>query len=94
MVCPVAFGEVSLKTRIKGVLYYKKPAFWIVVVSVAACVITAVCFLTNPKPCAHTYQSAVMKEATCTDPGVMEYTCSQCRHMYTAHIDMQEHSFD
>ena len=94
MVCPVAFGEVSLKTRIKGVLYYKKPAFWIVVVSVAACVITAVCFLTNPKPCAHTYQSAVMKEATCTDPGVMEYTCSQCRHMYTEHIDMQEHSFD
>ncbi|MBQ7922118.1 MAG: M56 family metallopeptidase [Clostridia bacterium] len=46
--CPLAFGEVSVKQRIKSVLNYKKPAFWIVVVAVIACTVTAVCFLTNP----------------------------------------------
>ena len=47
--CPLAFGEVGVKERIKGVLNYKKPAFWIVAVAVIACVVAAVCFLTNPK---------------------------------------------
>ena len=46
--CPLAFGEVGVKERVKGVLNYKKPAFWILVVAVAACVVTGVCFLTNP----------------------------------------------
>jgi len=46
--CPLAFGEVSVKERIKSVLSYKKPAFWIVVVAVIACIVAAVCFLTNP----------------------------------------------
>ena len=46
--CPLAFGEVSVKERIKSVLHYKKPAFWIVILAVIACVVTAVCFLTNP----------------------------------------------
>jgi len=46
--CPLAFGEVSVKERIKSVLHYKKPAFWIVVLAVIACVVTAACFLTNP----------------------------------------------
>ena len=46
--CPLAFGEVSVKERIKSVLNYKKPTFWIVVLAVIACVVTAVCFLTNP----------------------------------------------
>lgn len=46
--CPLAFGEVGVKSRIKSVLNYKKPAIWIVVVSIAACLVTAACFLTNP----------------------------------------------
>ncbi len=46
--CPLAFGEVGVKTRIKSVLQYKKPAFWIVVLAVTACAAAAVCFLTNP----------------------------------------------
>lgn len=49
MVCPLAFGEVGVKERVKRVLNYKKPAFWIVVVAVIASVILAVCFLTNPR---------------------------------------------
>jgi len=46
--CPLAFGEVGVKQRIKSVLNYKKPAFWIVMLAVVACTVTAVCFLTNP----------------------------------------------
>ena len=49
MVCPLAFGEVGVKERIKTVLNYKKPVFWVIVVAVVACVVVAVCFLTNPK---------------------------------------------
>lgn len=49
MVCPLAFGEVGVKERIKTVLNYRKPAFWTIAVAVAACVVVAVCFLTNPK---------------------------------------------
>ncbi len=47
--CPLAFGEVGVKERIRNVLSYKKPAFWIIVAAAAACVALAVCFLTNPK---------------------------------------------
>ena len=47
--CPLAFGEAGVKERVKSVMNYKKPAFWIVVVAVAACVAVAVCFLTNPE---------------------------------------------
>ena len=46
--CPVAFGEVGVKERIKSVLNYKKPAFWIIIVAIVACAVTAICLLTNP----------------------------------------------
>ncbi|MBQ3194278.1 MAG: hypothetical protein IJB59_12020, partial [Oscillospiraceae bacterium] len=46
--CPLAFGEVGVKERVKSVMNYKKPAFWVVVLAVIACVVVAVCFLTNP----------------------------------------------
>lgn len=47
--CPLAFGEVGVKERIKRVLNYKKPAFWIIVLAIVSCAVVAVCFLTNPK---------------------------------------------
>ena len=46
--CPLAFGEVGVKERVKNALRYKKPTFWVVAASVAVCVVVAVCFLTNP----------------------------------------------
>ncbi len=49
-VCPLAFGEVGVKERIKAVLNYKKPAFWIIVAAVIVCVVVGVCFLTRPGP--------------------------------------------
>ena len=46
--CPLAFGEIGVKERVRNALRYKKPAFWVVAASVAVCVVVAVCFLTNP----------------------------------------------
>ena len=46
--CPLAFGEVGVKKRVKSVLNYRKPAFWLVVLAVVVCIVVAVCFLTNP----------------------------------------------
>lgn len=46
--CPVAFGETDVKTRVKAVLNYKKPAFWIILSAVLACIVLIVCFATNP----------------------------------------------
>ena len=46
--CPLAFGEVGVKERVRNALHYKKPAFWVVAASVTVCVIVAVCFLTDP----------------------------------------------
>jgi beta-lactamase regulating signal transducer with metallopeptidase domain len=47
--CPLAFGEVGIKERVKNVLNYKKPAFWIIFAAVAVCIAAAVCLLSNPK---------------------------------------------
>ena len=46
--CPLAFGEVGVKNRVKSILNYKKPAFWIIFVAVIVSIVTAVCFLTDP----------------------------------------------
>ena len=48
MVCPLAFGEVGVKERVKSVLNYKKPTLWIIIAAAAVLVIVAICFLTNP----------------------------------------------
>lgn len=47
--CPVAFGEIGVKKRVKHILKYRKPTLWMVGLAVLCCAIAAVCFLTNPK---------------------------------------------
>lgn len=47
--CPLAFGEVGVKDRVKSVLNYKKPAYWIIAIAIVASIVVAVCFLTDPK---------------------------------------------
>ena len=47
--CPLAFGEVGVKKRVKSVLNYKKPAFWLVLTAIVLSIVVAVCFLTNPQ---------------------------------------------
>ena len=64
-VCPLAFGEVDVKHRVKSILSYKKPAAWVTAVCVLLCIGFAVCFLTNPVgsyhengPFGHTYRAS------------------------------------
>lgn len=47
--CPLAFGEAGVKQRIKSVLHYKKPAFWIILAAIVCCVAAGVFFLTDPR---------------------------------------------
>ena len=48
LACPLAFGEIGVKERIKSVLHYKKPAFWAIAAAAVVCAAAAVCFLTDP----------------------------------------------
>lgn len=48
-VCPLAFGEIAVKERVKSVLHYKKPALWAAVLLVVAAAVIAVCLLTKPQ---------------------------------------------
>ena len=57
--CPLAFGEVSVKERVKSVMNYKKPAFWVIIIAVIICVGVAACFLTNPKQDRYTLRIVV-----------------------------------
>ncbi len=47
-VCPVRFGGVGVKARIKSVLRYRRPALGAVIAGGVAAVALAVCFLTDP----------------------------------------------
>ena len=46
--CPLAFGEVGVKQRVKSVLRYRRPTVLAVSASLVVCTIVGVCFLTNP----------------------------------------------
>lgn len=46
-ICPLSFGEVTVKERIKSVMSSKKPAKALLAVCIALCVITGACFLTD-----------------------------------------------
>lgn len=60
--CPLAFGEVGVKERVRAVLNYKKPAFWVTLIAFAVCIALAVSFLTNP-----------IENATSDDPSQINY---------------------
>ena len=47
--CPLAFGEVGVKKRIKSVLQYKKPKIWIIIAALLCAVAAGVFFLTDPR---------------------------------------------
>ncbi len=47
--CPLAFGEVSVKSRVSAISKYKKPATIAIVISLIICIIFAACFLTYRK---------------------------------------------
>lgn len=68
--CPVAFGEVSVKRRIKQVLRYRRPSFWFSLLAVIAVLFVAVCLLTDPKTSEST--DAETQNASLTDAALSE----------------------
>lgn len=94
LTCPVAFGEVGVKSRVRAILSYKKPAFWLVTMAVALCAVASVCFLTAPRPCAHAYVDQITTEPSCTAKGVCMHSCSRCNDRYTEPVAMLAHSYD
>jgi len=46
--CPLAFGEGNLRSRVKNVLNYRKPSFWLLILAVAVLLVLGMCFLTDP----------------------------------------------
>jgi len=61
--CPLAFGEAGIEKRIRSVLSYKKPAFWIILLAVLISAVAAVCFLTDPKEDPHFDRQSVHTDA-------------------------------
>ncbi len=94
--CPLAFGEIGVKARIKAVLHYKKPAFWLVLLTVLAAFVLLVGFMTEPLPdtLANTsyrvrkfYYSDVIgaDRANREDKDSMRYTVTQEMHLLTSY---------
>lgn len=46
--CPLAFGETGVKERIRCVMNYKKPTFWIILMAIVIVAVVVVCFCTDP----------------------------------------------
>ncbi len=61
--CPLAFGQGSVKRRVKSVLNYKKPTFWVLLVAVIAGIVVTVCFLTDPMD-----KNKTVAQAEATEP--------------------------
>ena len=61
--CPLAFGEVGVKQRVRSVLNYRKPTFWVIVTAAVLIGILAVCLLTDPVA-----ETPETEETTHTEP--------------------------
>ncbi|MBQ3504289.1 MAG: hypothetical protein IJA75_06270 [Oscillospiraceae bacterium] len=81
--CPLAFGEVGVRQRIKSVLNYRKPGFWIVAVSVIACAVAAVCFLTDPVSGRHTLEGTTIVYKTDGNGRITSIRHSEADATYT-----------
>ncbi len=73
---PFAFGEVHMKKRIGNVLNYEKPVPFRIAIASAVCVITAVCFLTNPEEKA-SGDRCVVEEVTYHAPRYSDFSAPQ-----------------
>lgn len=105
MTYPLAFGEVGVRTRIKNVLTYKKPALWIIIITILACGTVAICFLTNPvkendedtqprDAQSGDAQPSSMGEASPTVTPVSEYPKTLYDGVANGHLNNEELSFD
>ena len=86
--CPVAFGEVSVKSRILSVLNYKKPSFWISLLGVAAIVFVAVCLVTSPA--GEAPAPAALTETTAPETSVPAETIAETEPVSTFAANLKQ----
>ncbi len=82
---PLAFGENNTKSRIKNILNYRKPRFWVSILGIVVIVVAGIGLLSNPKG----------KEAETNNPIVSEgLTIEEYAEKYLQEeIKMYEKSF-
>ena len=75
VLCPLAFGEVGVRDRVKSVLHYRRPGVWLSAAAVLLCAALAMTFLTEPKPA----RTGVSPETASgqTDPDRLRETSSK-----------------
>ena len=90
--CPVAFGEVSVKYRIKSVLKYKKPGFWAGLLGVIAFFFVAVCLLTSPVEEAETVIVEIPAESyTPNTPDEVSKTVERLENAWDAVLNQERY---
>ena len=47
--CPLAFGEIAVKDRVKAALNYKKPLFWVILLVFVLLITAGIFFFAKPK---------------------------------------------
>lgn len=86
--CPVAFGEVGVKSRIKSVLSYKKPAVWVVAVAVVISLVLSMGFLTNPVKAYYESAMSDYRDVIGTDEIICTTTASYDYNKAYSEIDI------
>jgi len=81
--CPVAFGEIGVKERVKATLRYKNPGYWIVAAMMIISLIAAGCALTNPEGTGtgsiDRFQLAAREGDAAGDGWIISFTYEECR---------------
>lgn len=91
--CPLAFGEVGLKTRVKAVLNYRKPTFWILMVAMLLIVVVMACLMTNPvskEGDAEAQSQEVLPEVHETESAMPEVTPEGVKLLQDKYIDTNQ----
>ena len=74
--CPLAFGETGVKERVRRVLSYKKPAFWVMIAALIVCAAASVCLLTNQSGVALDRVEGRSLRGLYDDISAIEFECS------------------
>ena len=90
--CPLAFGETSVKARIKAVLHYKKPTLWIIIAALVICSVLAVCFLTNPQ--SNLTGAVYQVEEQVFRPSLMSYDPHLSGHFRVTGEDILQYDYE
>lgn len=92
MACPVAFGETGVKQRIKSVLNYKKPAFWVVGFAIILTVWLTIFFVTNPKEDNENKEDIPSQNHTYATESTCDFVCIKDNYYYAVIDKTSEYS--